>query len=461
MTPPRRQLGLAITAAIVVANMIGTGVFTGTGFSAAALHDPKSILLLWVVGGVLALCGAACYAELGTMMPRAGGEYVYLREAFHPVVGAMSGWISLTIGFSAPIATSSKLFAGYLAKLLPDIAGTGTQDAIAIALILAITAMHSFDTKLGGRVQAVFTAFKVALIVVFIGAGFLVGTGSWDHFASEAGGFANVPTKTFAIQLMYVSFAYSGWNAAAYVAGEVENPAKTLPRALLLGTSIVMALYILLNIIYFYALPSSELAGEIEVGAKAAVGLFGPVAGGLVTGLITLALVSAVSAMVMAGPRVYASMAADHALPRQLAYYSKRGVPSVAVAVQGAIAIAFVLAAKIEQLIELVGFTLAISAALTVAGLFVLRRRGLRGAYRTFAYPLTPILFIALSAWIAYSQIVASWKSSALVALIIAAGAVAYALAPKQQRLAGVDADDDSGPAPAPVLPEARTVPKD
>jgi APA family basic amino acid/polyamine antiporter len=440
VTPPKRQLGLGITAAIVVANMIGTGVFTGTGFNANALHDPKTILFAWIVGGVVALCGAACYAELGTMMPKAGGEYVYLREAYHPVLGSLSGWASLTAGFSGAIATSALLFSKYLGTLVDGIGSSTAQKIIAITLIGVITAMHAFDTKVGGRVQQIFTILKVALIVVFIAAGFLVGNGSWSHFETQAGGFSNVPTTTFAIQLMYISFAYSGWNAAAYIAGEVEKPEKTLPRSLLLGTGAVMALYVLLNVIYFYALPSSVLAGPsdkfapvIEVGHASAVALFGQSAGNLLTSLIALALVSAVSAMVMAGPRVYAAMAADRALPRQLAYSSKRGVPIAAVAAQGIFATLFVLVGDLGQLIRFVQFTLTIFAALAVGALFILRARGLRGAYRTFGYPVTPIIFIGVSAWIAYSQIKANPTESAKVALGLAAVALVYALMPKAE----------------------------
>jgi APA family basic amino acid/polyamine antiporter len=440
VTPPRRQLGLWVTAAIVIANMIGTGIFTSTGFSAKSLHDPMTILIGWVVGGVVALCGAACYAELGTMMPKAGGEYVYLREAYHPVLGSLSGWASLTAGFSGAIATSALLFSKYLGTLVDGIGSSTAQKIIAITLIGVITAMHAFDTKVGGRVQQIFTILKVALIVVFIAAGFLVGNGSWSHFETQAGGFSNVPTTTFAIQLMYISFAYSGWNAAAYIAGEVEKPEKTLPRSLLLGTGAVMALYVLLNVIYFYALPSSVLAGPsdkfapvIEVGHASAVALFGQSAGNLLTSLIALALVSAVSAMVMAGPRVYAAMAADRALPRQLAYSSKRGVPIAAVAAQGIFATLFVLVGDLGQLIRFVQFTLTIFAALAVGALFILRARGLRGAYRTFGYPVTPIIFIGVSAWIAYSQIKANPTESAKVALGLAAVALVYALMPKAE----------------------------
>jgi APA family basic amino acid/polyamine antiporter len=433
VTPPRRQLGFAITAAIVVANMIGTGVFTSTGFQAHDLHDPATILIAWVVGGVLALCGAATYAELGSMMPRAGGEYVYLREAYHPAVGFMSGWVSLTAGFSAPIAVSALAFATYLAKLAPGLASA--KQAVAIGLIAAITALHSFDTKVGGWVQAGFTAAKVLLIAGFIGGGLLVGSGDWHNLHSQHGGLDNLGTQSFAMALMYVSFAYSGWNAAAYVAGEVERPEKTLPRALLAGTGIVMALYVLLNLVFLYAVPSDVLAGPtatfdpiVEVGDAAARQLFGDRAGQLVTSVIALALISAVSAMVMAGPRVYAAMAADRALPQPLGYYSKRGVPIVAVIAQGVLGVMFVLVGDLGQLIRFVGFTLAIFAALTVTALFVLRSRGHRAPYRTFGYPVTPILFIALSGWIAYAQVKEHLKESLVVVGVLAVGGLLYGI---------------------------------
>ena len=430
---PRRQLGLFVTAAIVIANMIGTGVFTSTGFQAAAVHDPMTILLLWVVGGVYALCGAVCYAELGTMMPEAGGEYIYLTKAYHPAVGFMSGWASLTAGFSAPIATAALAFAAYLAVLVPGLEDPWSQKAVAIALIVAITGLHSFDTRLGGRVQAGFTAAKVVLIVVFIIAGIAVGHGDWGHFTSQHGGFANVPTMGFAISLMYVSFAYSGWNAAAYIAGEVEKPEKTLPRSLLLGTGVVMVLYLLLNVVYFYAVPSDVLAGPkdgfdpvIEVGNKSAVALFGTKGGNLITSLIALALVSAVSAMIMAGPRVYAAMAEDRALPKQLAWYSKRGVPTVAVVTQGVLGVAFVLVGDLGALLRFSAFTLAVFAALTCGALFILRARGKVGAYKTFLFPVTPIAFIAVSAWIAYAQFKMNPKELLVVMGVLVAGGLIY-----------------------------------
>ena len=467
MTPPRRQLGFSITAAIVIANMIGTGVFTSTGFQAHDLHDPATILIAWVVGGVLALCGAAAYAELGAMMPRAGGEYVYLGEAYHPALGFLSGWVSLTAGFSAPIAVAALAFATYFARLVPalapeawlaaslDIGGhhlftiaLGAREAIAIALIVVVTALHAFDTRIGGWVQAGFTAAKVLLIVGFIAFGVLIGHGDWRNLATQGGGLANLTTPSFAIALMYVSFAYSGWNAAAYVAGEVVQPARTLPRSLFVGTGLVMVLYVGLNLVFLYAVPSDVLAGPsdgfnpvIEVGDAAARQLFGDRAGQLVTSVIALALVSAVSAMVMAGPRIYAAMAADRALPEPLSRHSRRGVPTLAVVTQGVLGVLFVLVGDLGQLIRFVGFTLAIFAALTVGALFVLRSRGYRAPYRTPGYPLTPILFIALSGWIAYAQIVEHFRESLGVLIVLAVGGVLYALGRGSRPSAGAGRD--------------------
>ncbi|HET9621166.1 MAG TPA: APC family permease [Kofleriaceae bacterium] len=477
MTPPRRQLGFTITAAIVVANMIGTGVFTSTGFQANSLHDPVTILITWIVGGVLALCGAATYAELGSMWPKAGGEYVYLREAYHPGVGFMSGWVSLTAGFSAPIAASSLAFATYLAKLIPALASPaiwlnasldlsghhiftialGIKQAVAIGLIIAVTAMHSLDTKIGGWVQTGFTVAKVLLIVGFIIGGLTIGHGDWHNLAPQQGGLSNLPTPAFALALIYSSFAYSGWNAAAYVAGEVKDPARTLPRALLAGTGVVMVLYLLLNLVFLYAVPTSVLAGPsdsfapvIEVGDVAARALFGDRAGDFVTSVIALALVSAVSAMVMAGPRVYAAMAEDHALPHQLARYNKRGVPTVAVITQGVLGILFVLVGDLGQLIRFVAFTLALFAALTVSSVFVMRHRRVPSPYRTFGYPVTPILFLLLSGCFAYVQLKENPKESLFVVAVLGLGGLLYAVFGRKP------------PAtPSSTLPEARVIDSD
>ncbi|HEY0480620.1 MAG TPA: amino acid permease [Kofleriaceae bacterium] len=478
MTPPRRQLGFSITAAIVIANMIGTGVFTSTGYQAQSLHDPATILIAWIVGGVLALCGAAAYAELGAMMPQAGGEYVYLSRAYHPAVGFLSGWVSLTAGFSAPIAASAIAFATYLAKLVPPLASPadwltasldigghhivtislGAQAAVAIALIVAATTLHGFDTRLGGRVQTVLTGAKLVLIAGFIVLGLTAGDGDWHNLHGQHGGLANITTPSFAIALMYVGVAYSGWNAAAYVAGEVRRPERTLPRSLLAGTGIVMALYVLLNLVFLYAVPSDTLAAPvIEVGDVAARQLFGPRAASLVTSVIALVLMSAVSAMVMTGPRIYAAMAARGALPEPLGRYNRRGVPAVAVVTQGVLGVAFVLVGDLGNLLRFVGFTLSIFAALTVAAVFVLRGRGLRAPHRTLGYPVTPIVFIAASGWIAYAQVRENPRESLVVVGVLAVGGVLYRVLGRAAPppAGGPEAVVEALPEP---LPEARVV---
>ena len=455
MVPPKRQLGILVASAIVIANIIGAGVFTGAGYQALGLGDPILMLSTWVVGGVLALCGATAYAELGALMPHAGGEYVYLRDAYHPAVGFMSGWVSLTAGFSAPIAAAALLFADYLAKVVPAFASDTAHKVVACALVVAVSALHAFDTRIGGRVQTGFTIAKVTLIVVFIVAGLALGDGDWSHLSSRGDGLAQLGTSAgaaaYASALMFVSFAYSGWNAAAYIAGEIASPQRTLPRALLLGTGIVMALYILLNLVFLYATPPEAMwfindKGERqaihEVGDLAARALFNPQAAKVLSTVIALALVSTVSAMMMAGPRVYASMAADHALPRQLATYSRRGVPSFAVATQAVLAIVFVLVGELGQLIEFVGFTLAIFAALTVGAVFVFRARGQVSPYRMLGYPVTPVLFISLSAWIVYLRFTAAPGQCALVAVLLLVGALVYLVTSRGKARTPIEADE-------------------
>jgi len=407
VTAATRKLGVSAAAAIVVANMIGTGVFTSAGFQAASLHDPGIILLAWIVGGVLALCGAAAYAELGAMMPRAGGEYVYLREAYHPLIGFLSGWVSLFAGFSAPIAVAALAFGQYSAAVFPGLDDPWAQKGLAVALVAGMTALHGFDTVIGGRVQTVLSAGKALLITVFILAGVLVGTGDWTNVQPYEG--ASPFTKDFAIALMYVSFAYSGWNAAAYIAGDLRDPARTIPRALLAGTGLVMVLYVLLNLVFLYALPVETLASGpiVEVGDAAARSMFGNTAGTLMSSLISIGLMSAVSAMVMAGPRVYAAMADDRALPAVLARRSSRGVPWVSVLLQGVLATIIILVGELGEVLRYVGFLLSIFAALAVGAVFILRftRPDAPRPYRTWGYPVTPLLFIVMAGWVTYAQI--------------------------------------------------------
>jgi len=450
VVPPKRQIGILVASAIVIANMIGTGVFTGAGYQAKySFQDPWLMMSTWIIGGVIALCGAASYAELGSLMPRAGGEYVYLREAYHPAVGFMSGWVSLVIGFSAPIAAAALFFAQYVAAVFPALGDDVTIKVLACALIIGMAVLHAFDTRVGGRVQTAFTIAKVTLIVVFIGAGLLFGDGDWGHFARHGDGFSTLGTTAgaanYATALMFVSFAYSGWNAAAYIAGEIDRPQRTLPRALLLGAGIVMLLYVLLNLVFLYAVPPEAMAVDPDhqpVGDIAARALFGQGAGDVLSSLIALALVSSVSAMMMAGPRVYATMAADHALPQQLAFYSRRGVPSVAVVVQCVLAIGFAIFSNPDHLVRLVGFTLAAFAALTVGAVFIFRSRGKVSPYRTPGYPITPLAFLALSAWTVYYGARAEPTLTVEIAAMLAVGTVVYLVTARGKARTPIEADE-------------------
>lgn len=437
------KLGLSTAAAIVVANMIGTGIFGSSGFQAADLHDGPTMLVAWLLGGLLALAGATAYGELGAMMPRAGGEYVYLRQAYHPAVGAMSGWVSLFAGFSAPIATAALLFGKYTGVVWPALAGETSAQLVGIALILAMMSLHAFDTVIGGRVQAVFTLGKVLLIAGFIGAGLLLGEGDWHQLSPRHGGLSNVLSERFAMSLYWVMVAYAGWNAAAYIASDLDHPQKTLPRSLLLGTVVVMVLYLLLNVTFLFAMSPEMLAGRdghtgpiAEVGAATATALFGSRIGDAIAAVIALALVSSVSAMVMAGPRVYASMAEDGALPSVLARRTSRGVPANAVFTQGVLACAFVLVGDLKTLVTYIGFTLSIFAALAVAAVIVLRirRPDAPRPYRASLYPIAPILFVAVSAWAAYVQIRWNPMNALYGGGTILAGFVVYLLTPARPR---------------------------
>ena len=284
----KREIGFFSAMILVVANMVGTGIFTTSGFIIKELGDPLAMLLCWIVGGIFALSGALCYGELGAMFPLAGGEYVYLRESFGKLMAFLSGWISLIVGFSAPIAVAAIAFATYFFRafsgLLPmdmnaplvnnSILIITPVTALASIIIIIFSLIHSHSLWFGSRVQNVLTIFKLLLIVSFVGGGVFLGKGSMPRLF-DTSQTASVFSGSFAVSLIYISFAYSGWNAAAYLGSEIKNPARNIPFSLLTGTFLVMILYFLLNVTYLYALSVPEMSGVLEVGAKAAVFLFG------------------------------------------------------------------------------------------------------------------------------------------------------------------------------------------
>ena len=425
-----RPLGTAHGAALVVASMIGTGVFTTTGMLLGSLRSPWLVLAVWAAAGLLALCGAAVYAELGAMMPRAGGEYVYLSRAFHPAVGFLSGWIGLLVGFTAPTAAAALAFGRYVHAVAP----AWPQKPLALALIVVLTAVHMSDVRFGARLQAILTGLVVCLIVVFIAGAVASGRGDWANLAAPptgAGPTAGaVSAGALALGLVYVSYAYFGWNAAAYVAGELRDPTRAVPRALVAGTALVTALYVALNVVFLWAAPPAALSGQIEVAHVAARALFGARGAALLSSLVALALAGSVSAFMMSGPRIAVAMAQDGLFFRALARVGTRGAPAAAVALQGALALAVVATATFEPILVYVGFTLTVSAGATVVGAFVLRHREPTAdrPHRALAWPLSGLLFLTSAVFMTGYAIHDRPRESGAGLLTLVAGGVAYAL---------------------------------
>jgi len=330
-----RKLGLFPLTNIVIANMIGAGIFTTSGLLMKDLRHPVVMLGLWLVGGLVAFCGALSYGELGAAFPQAGGEYAFLSRLYHPVLGFLSGWVSFFVGFSAPIAASAIGFSEYLTRAFPGLlagpAGpAAAKKILAILIIAAFTFLHTRGLEAGARVQNALTGLKILLIVGLVTAGFAVGKGSFAHLAAAAPfRFDFAGLKTAGLALMWIMFAYSGWNASAYIGSEVRDPSRNLPRSLLLGTGIVTVLYLALNLFYIYAIPPAEMEGVISIGGLAAGNLFGPSAETVLSLLISFALFSSLSAYLILGPRVYYSMARDGIFFKSVAYVDpKCAVPT-------------------------------------------------------------------------------------------------------------------------------------
>jgi len=391
-----RVLGSATALSIVVANMIGTGIFTTTGFLIEDLQNPLTILISWLVGGLVALCGALTYAELGIRMPRSGGEYHYLSRLFHPAVGFLAGWISLVVGFSAPVAAVAVAFSRYLGSVfeaLPVI-------PVALLVVLIFSLLHLWNVKFGGRVQNIITWLKVLLILALIIGGFIVAPGDNSSAAISTFSIDEVVSPFFATGLIFVMYAYSGWNAAAYLGGEIKNPSRNIPMALIGGTMLVTLLYLALNYFYLTAVPAESISGKVEVAHFVAKAIFGTEGGKLISLLIAVFLMSTLSSMVMAGPRVYQVVGEDYKLFKILSRKSKGGAPYMAVILQMVIAMILILTFTFETILIYVGFTLSLFAGLTVSGIFRLRRKhGKTANYKTWGYPVTPVVFLLIMGW--------------------------------------------------------------
>jgi basic amino acid/polyamine antiporter, APA family len=448
VTPARpaliRHFGVVSATALVISNMIGAGIFSTSGYLAGDLGSASLVLWIWVVGAICAFLGAVCYSELGINFPSSGGEYVYLTRAYGPTWGFMTGWVSFFAGFSATIAAVALAFSDYLGYFFPAvkdqnayiIAGSGEwtlrlggAQVVAAAVVAVFTILNVLGVQRVARVQNVLTGAKVLVILAFIGFGFLAGQGSMDHFSMPTARTSDTGiVAQFAVSLFFVYFAYSGWNAATYVAEEVRQPARTLPLALGIGTLLVTALYLGLNLVFIYAAPLSDLKGQTAVGALAASRLFGPQITGVFTALMALSLLATINAMVTVGPRVYFAMAQNGAfLTAAAKVHPKFKTPAFAIVAQGVCTLVMTMT-PFPQLVTYIGFTLNFFAAMSVASLFVFRRRPGWQTLRcvSFAYPLVPVLFLIVAAWMTIQGILLRPYISLATVITVGTGALVY-----------------------------------
>ncbi len=399
-----RRVGAFTAACLLISNAVGSGIFTTTGFLARDIGDPAAILLLWAAGAALALAGALSYAELGAALPRVGGEYVYLRRAFGPLWGFLSGWTSFSIGFGAAIAAAAAAFSAYLAQLVPGGLSGAAATGIALALIWTLTAVHSLGVVHGGRFQVQVTVLKIGGVGLLLVAALAAGGGDWSQLSHAIPG-TRPRAGALAVGLVFVLYSFSGWNAAAYIAGEIRHPARSLPRAIVGGTLFVGLLYLLLNVFYFYALPAEALAAEpvLPVAQKATAALLGPGAARALVALLCVSIAGAASSMIWAGPRVTWAMAEDGVAPAALGRTSRQGAPLAALWLQAAWISVLLVSGSFEQLVIYAGVALAIFGALAVASLWMLRRREpeLVRPFRVAPYPWVPAAYVAASLWIA------------------------------------------------------------
>jgi APA family basic amino acid/polyamine antiporter len=393
--PAPHKIGLFTCVCLVVANMIGTGVFTSLGFQLQAVSQPFSVLLLWLLGGVFALCGALGYAELGGALPRSGGEYHFLGRIYHPSLGFMAGIVSLVAGFSAPVALAGLAFGQYLTAIFP----AASPQIMAFALVTIVTAVHLVNLQVSSIFQSIFSVLKVVMVLGLAAAGFSLGQNAGLDWLPSRNTLPEVGTPAFAVSLMFALYAYSGWNAATYILGEIRQPGRTIGRALVTGTLLVMVLYLLLNASFLLAAPAEAYRGQLDVGRVAGEALFGPVGGKIVAGLVAAGLISAISAMMWAGPRVGMVMGEDLPAFRWLSRKSKTGIPSRAILLQYILVVLMLSTGSFEAVLHYTQVALVSCSALVVLGVIVLRLREplLERPFRCWGYPVTPLLFLAIS----------------------------------------------------------------
>ena len=445
-----RRLGPLDAAAIVISNVVGVGIFITPRIIAQAVPHPVAFLSVWLAGGLLAFIGAMAYAELGALRPRSGGEYVYLREGFGSLAAFLTGWTSFVAGFAGAIAAGALGVADYLGRFVPAASDAtplvtipipllplvfSPRTIVALTAIIGLALIHIRGLGPGRVVQNTLAGLKVGALALFVAIGLALGRGSAAHLSAPAAGEFNL-----ALAFIVVMFAYSGWNAASYVAEEIRDPGRNVPIALALGTGAVVLLYLGLNFLYVYALPVSEIAGgaHAEVAMAAADRLLGPVASRLLGALAVVVLFGSLSAMTVAGPRVYFAMARDGAFfPVAARVHPRFHTPWVSIAAQAAWSSVLVLTNTRDQLAEYTGFAVLLFSAFAVSSVFVLRRRypNEPRPFKALGYPVAPALFVMASLAITGAAIAGRPGPSLWGAGIIAAGIPLYLFLRMRRRM--------------------------
>jgi basic amino acid/polyamine antiporter, APA family len=416
--------------------MVGVGVFTSLGFQVKDIPSGFAILALWIVGGIVALCGVFSYGELGAMFPRSSGEYNFLGRAFHPAFGFVAGFVSATVGFAAPVALAAMALEQYGQSIVPG----APPLSLAVGIVWAVSLVQLTGVKHSSTFQLIATVLKVVLITAFLIAGFVVGTPQNVSFAPQIRDIGYIASAPFAIGLVFVMYSFSGWNAATYIIGEMRDASQNLPRAMFSGTLIVLALYVALNAVFLHTAPMDKLAGQLDVARIAGTYVFGDVGGRIVGAMICIGLISSISAMMWIGPRVMMTMGEDIPALRVFARKSAQGAPAYAILFQLAVATLMLFTRSFEAVLDFIQFALLFCSFFTVLGVIKLRitRPDLPRPYRAWGYPLTPIIFLLVTLFMMYYLVVERPLQSFFGALIMISGLLIYVVFRKR---------DDAGSA--------------
>jgi APA family basic amino acid/polyamine antiporter len=422
-TPVLKISGLTATA-IIVADMVGIGVFTSLGFQVKDITSGFSLLLLWVIGGIAAMCGAICYAELALMFPRSSGEYNFLSRTYHPAFGFVAGWLSATVGFAAPTALAAMAFSVYFKSIVPN----APPLLVGLAVVWLVALMHLRGIRQVSAFQNAWTAIKLLLILAFTVAGFVLGSRQPISFAPSATDITFIASAPFAISLVFVMYSYTGWNAATYIIGEIRDPNRTLPRATFVGTAVVILIYVGLNAVFLFTTPIAEMAGQLDIATIAGNHVFGTIGGRVVGVLMCLGLVSSISAMMWIGPRVATTMGEDMPLLRFLSRKSSNGAPANAIILQLVVSSLLLLTESFEMVLDFIQFSLTFCSFFTVLGVIKLRitHPKLPRPYRAWGYPVTPLVCLAVMLFMMYYLVVTRPVQSLAGFAMMVAGLAIY-----------------------------------